>query len=178
MDFTGFIKNWLNRSELAAGVGLVGLMILSVATMADVIMRAVFSDPIYGLSDLIEIVTPPIVASCLPVALAARQNITIRFLGRALPSRMGQGVELFGQLAVLCVVTGIAWQVSAYAWNMYDHGQVTWLLHLPAWPSWFLTSLLIVACVPIQLLVVAETVSNMRAGKPLADEHPELEEAR
>ena len=87
MSATTMIHKWLVRGEVVAAVGLLGLLILSLATFADVIMRGVFNSPIYGLSDLIEIVTPPVVASCFPVALAARQNITIRFLGRALPPR-------------------------------------------------------------------------------------------
>ena len=70
MTASALIQKWLNRSEIAAAIGLLGLLILSVATFADVIMRGVFNNPIYGLSDLVEIVTPPVVASCFPVALA------------------------------------------------------------------------------------------------------------
>lgn len=170
------ILKWLNRSEVAAAIGLLGLLILSVATVADVVMRGVFNQPIYGLSDLVEIVTPPIVASCFPVALAARQNITIRFLGRALPSRTGQAVELFGQLLVFLVIVGIVWRVAIYAWGMFDNQQVTWLLHLPAWPSWWLTTALLSVCVPIQGLVVMETAVNLYRRIPLASDHPETDD--
>lgn len=176
MQSTSLITRWLARSELIAAIGLVGLLALSVATIADVVMRTVFNSPIYGFSDLLEIVTPPIVASCLPVALAARQNITIRFLGRALPPRLGQAVELLGQVAVLLFILGVTWRVAVYSWEMFANQQVTWLLGIPTWPFWLLTSLLLVLCLPIQCLVTAETFANMRRGQPLEDEHPELEE--
>ena len=121
MTASALIQKWLNRSEIAAAIGLLGLLILSVATFADVIMRGVFNNPIYGLSDLVEIVTPPVVASCFPVALAARQNITIRFLGRALDARGGQTIELFGQIVTLLVLIGIVWRVGGLALVVPDH---------------------------------------------------------
>lgn len=175
MTASALIRKWLNRSEIAAAIGLLGLLILSVATFADVIMRGVFNSPIYGLSDLVEIVTPPVVASCFPVALAARQNITIRFLGRAMPARGGQTIELFGQIVTLLVLVGIVWRVGDYSWDIFANDQVTWLLHLSAWPSWFLTTLLLAACLPIQCLVVLETVVNLKQGNPLMSDHPELD---
>ncbi|WP_157966320.1 TRAP transporter small permease [Oceanibium sediminis] len=175
MSASALILKWLRRSEDAAAIGLLGLLILSVATFADVIMRGVFNAPIYGLSDLVEIVTPPVVASCFPAALAARQNITIRFLGRGLPTRAGQAVEVFGQAVTLLVILGIVWRVGDYSWDIFDNQQVTWLLNIPAWPSWFLTSLLLAVCVPIQCLVLLETVANLRQGNPLLPDHPELD---
>ena len=176
MSASALILKWLGRSEIAAAIGLLGLLVLSLATFADVIMRGVFNAPIYGLSDLVEIVTPPVVASCFPAALAARQNITIRFLGRGLPSRAGQGVELFGQVVTLLVFLGIVWRVGAYSWDMFENAQVTWLLDIPAWPSWFLTTFLLALCVPIQGLVVLETVTNLLRGTPLLPDHPELDD--
>ncbi|SEP03323.1 Tripartite ATP-independent transporter, DctQ component [Salinihabitans flavidus] len=176
MTASALISRWLSRSEIAAAIGLLGLLILSVATFADVIMRGMFSKPIYGLSDLIEIITPPVVASCFPVALAARQNITIRFLGRGLRTRAGQAVELFGQGVTLIVILGIVWRVGDYSWNIFDNAQVTWLLQIPAWPSWFLTTLLLAACIPIQCFVVLETVVNLKQANPLLSELPEPED--
>ncbi|TMV13133.1 TRAP transporter small permease [Arenibacterium halophilum] len=175
MSASSLILRLLKQSEGVAAVGLLGLLALSVATFADVIMRGVFNEPIYGLSDLVEIVTPPIVASCFPVALAARQNITIRFLGRALPPRGGQAIELFGQIIVLLVLIGITWRVGDYAYDIFRNDQVTWLLHLPAWPTWFLTTLLLALCVPMQCLILAENVQNLRLGNPLMSDHPEFD---
>lgn len=160
----------LSRAELAAGVGLVGLLLLGVVTMADVALRWFFSSPIYGMSDLVELVTPAIVASCLPAAFAARQNITIRFLGRALGARAGQAVELVGQAVALLIVTLIVWEISKYTANMIRFNQVTWLLKVPVWPTWVLTTVLLAACLPIQLLVVWETLSDLLRGRALRDE--------
>ena len=101
--------------RLAAGIGLVCLLTLSLGILADAFMRSFFNAPIFGLSDLAELVTPVIVAACFPLALLNRQNITIRFLGRALPARPGQMVELFGQTVALIVLAGIAAYFAALA---------------------------------------------------------------
>ena len=174
MNIDRLIKRQLGRSEFAAALGLVGLLIMSVAIMADVVMRWIFNAPIYGMSDLVELTTPVIVASCMPAAFAARQNITIRFLGKALGARFGQAIELLGQLVVLVVVALMVWQVGLYTADIARHDQLTWLLAVPVWPSWTLATLLLAACLPIQFLVVAETCQNLRTGNPLHDEIVEL----
>lgn len=173
MDVDKAIRSHLGRSEFAAALGLVGLLLLGIAIMADVVMRWIFNAPIYGMSDLAELVTPVIVASCLPAAFAARQNITIRFLGRALGARAGQAVELFGQLVVLALLAPMVWEVGKYTANMISYNQLTWLLGVPVWPTWVLTTGLLAACLPIQVLVVAETIQNLRAGRQLHEEVPD-----
>lgn len=160
--------------KYAAIIGLLGLLILSAAILSDAIMRTLFNAPIYGLSDLMEILIPVIVASCFPTALANRQNITIRFLGRALPARMGQTVELFGQTAALIVFAGLAYEIARYTSGLIQHGQYTWLLKIPIWPSWVLATALIALSLPTLFGHLLETISNIKAGKSLATSEAEL----
>lgn len=180
MALSATAKRFLGWAELTAGLGLVGLVVLSVATLADALMRTLFESPIFGLSDLAELVTPPIVASCLPAAIAARRNIAVRFLGGALPARGGQAVELFGQGAALLIFAGIAWQTGLYTADIVRNGQHTWLLSIPMGPTWILTEAILIACLPVQTLIVIETWSHVRDGAPLAetqsdDEDPEMQ---
>ncbi|QIE57526.1 TRAP transporter small permease subunit [Pikeienuella piscinae] len=179
MALSANARKYLGWAELTAAIGLVGLVVLSVATLADALMRTFFESPIYGLSDLAEIVTPPVVASCLPAAIAARRNIAVRFLGAALPARGGQLVELFGQAAALLIFTGIAWQTGLHAADIVRNGQHTWLLSIPMGPTWILTEAILIACLPVQALIVIETWGHVRDGAPLAetqnDDDPELQ---
>lgn len=154
--------------KVSAVLGLICLLSLSAAILADALTRTLFNAPIYGLNDLLEILTPVIVASCFPVTLATMQNISIRFLGRWLKPRAGQLMELFGQLAALLVMAGIVWEVGRYTAKLVEHGQYTWLLHIPVWPSWIVSTALLAFCLPVQALVVAEVFGNFRRGLPLA----------
>jgi len=160
--------------RMAAVVGLIGLLTLSVAVLSDSLMRTAFNSPIYGLSDLMEILTPVIVASCFPMALANRQNITIRYLGRSLPARPGQFIELIGQIAAFLVLVGFVWELGRYTYDLVEHGQFTWLLRLPIWPSWIVASVLLSLCIPIQGRVVLETFEHFRNGKALKNSEAEL----
>ena len=157
----------LTFGRAAAAIGLVCLLVLSAAVLSDAFMRSVFNAPIFGLSDLSEIVTPVIVASCFPLALHNLQNITIRFLGRALPLRAGLIVELIGQTVALVILAGIAWQLGRYTAGLIEYGQYTWLLRIPVWPSWLLATAIMAVCVPVQALVLARIVAALREGRPL-----------
>ncbi len=154
--------------KYSAVLGLICLLLISAAILADALTRSALNAPIYGLSDLLEVLTPVIVASCFPLTLAATQNISIRFLGRALGNRTGQLVECFGQFAALLVMAGIVWEVGRYTWKLVEHQQFTWLLHIPIWPSWILSTLLLALCLPIQTFVVVAIFDNFRNGRPLA----------
>ena len=154
--------------KLSAVLGLICLLSLSAAILADALTRTLFNAPIYGLNDLLEILTPVIVASCFPVTLTTMQNISIRFLGRWLKPRAGQSMELFGQSAALLVMAGIVWEVGRYTAKLVEHGQYTWLLQIPVWPSWVVATALLAFCLPVQALVVAEVFGKARRGHPLA----------
>ncbi|WP_340151283.1 TRAP transporter small permease [uncultured Sneathiella sp.] len=155
-------------------IGLVCLLAMSVAIIADAFSRTTFNMPIYGLNDLLEIITPVIVASCLPVALANKQNISIRFLGKALPVRPGQLIELFGQITALLVMLGIAFEVGRYTLSLFHYSQSTWLLRLPIWPSWVLATVLLAFCIPIQTAVVLDVIRDYRAKRAFKDPEAEL----
>ncbi len=161
---TGLIGTAGNSSAV---LGLACLLLLSAAILADALTRTVFNAPIYGLNDLLEILTPVIVASCFPVTLAHMQNISIRFLGRWLNPRAGQLVELFGQSAALLVMAGIVWEVGRYTAKLVEHGQYTWLLQIPVWPSWVVSTALLAFCLPVQASVVAGVYADFRRGDPL-----------
>lgn len=158
----------------AAVIGLICLLVMSVAILSDALTRTFFNAPIYGLSDLMEVIAPVIVASCFPVTLASMQNISIRFLGRSLPVRPGQLLELFGQTAALLVMAGIVWEVGRYTKGLIDHGQFTWLLGIPIWPSWIVSTALFMLCLPIQAIVVTRVFRNFTSGRPLASSEAEF----
>ncbi len=152
----------------SAILGLICLLSMSTAILADALTRTVFNAPIYGLSDLLEVLTPVIVASCIPMTLATSKNISIRFVGRSLTLRAGQLVELFGQSIALLVMAGIVWEVGRYTWKLVEHEQFTWLLQIPVWPSWIVSTALLALCLPAQAFVVAGVFSNVRHGRPVA----------
>jgi TRAP-type C4-dicarboxylate transport system permease small subunit len=144
------IARW---TRLIALVGFVGLLVQVAATMLDVLLRWLFNTPIYGLSDISQLVIVFMVAASFPASLAGQHNITIRFLGSALPPRRAAMVEAFGHVVMLGVFVLIAWQLTVFTSELFEQGRTTWMLGLPLGPSWILTTALVWLCVPIQAMV-------------------------
>lgn len=145
-------KRW---TRLLALVGLLGLLAQSIVTVVDILLRALFSAPLHGLSDLYELVVIFMVAASFPASLAGRHQITIRFLGKAVPWRAREALELFGHVLTLLVFVAMGWQLVVHTVSLFETGQTTWLLGIPMGPSWAVATALIVLCTPVQAGVVA-----------------------
>ncbi|XWN33492.1 MAG: TRAP transporter small permease subunit [Devosia sp.] len=158
----------------AAFIGLACLLALSCAILADALSRSFASAPIFGLSDLVELTAPVIVASCFPMAILNRQNIAIRFLGRTLPRGMGQSTEAFGQAVMLLILVGITIEMARYTAGLVEFQQHTWLLRVPVWPSWTLATALLASCIPIQLSVLRKVMAAVRRGEGFRSAEDEL----
>lgn len=140
-------------SRWIAFIGLVGLLIIALITMADVLLRWLFNAPIEGLEDINKLVFAIVCASCFPAGLVQGHNVTVRLLGTMI-GRRGQWVESFGTGLTLLFFLFLAWQVFAFAWDEAKHGRYTQTLELATAPWWFVVALILAICVPIQLAAV------------------------
>src|SRR6185503_9205067 len=123
MSFVFELERRIIRATRAlAIVGFVVLLVASLTTMLDVALRWVANAPIKGLSDFEALAVAIVIASCLPLVVAQRQNISIRFLGDALGPAASRWLDAFGALALLAFVTLIAWQLALYTAGMAESG--------------------------------------------------------
>lgn len=165
----GLERAAIRATRVIALVGLAALLILSIMIMADVAMRWLFNAPIAGVEDMSRLVVAIAVAASLPAVLASRQNITIRFLGRALGRRVEVLLELLGALLVLAIMAGMAWYIQIYTNELAETGETTWLMAIPVAPFWQVVSVLLFLCVPIQLVVIAGLAIVLIRGRRLSD---------
>ncbi|MDP2297074.1 MAG: TRAP transporter small permease [Pseudolabrys sp.] len=147
-------QRMLKVSRTIALIGFFGLLILAVMTTLDISLRWLFGAPIHGVNDVSAIVMAVVIAACVPANLAARQNITVEFLGNALGPRGKAFLDGFGGLFTLAFVGLMAWQFIPYAIEVTNSGQTTWVLKLPIAPGWWIATALLLAGVPVQLTVV------------------------
>jgi TRAP-type C4-dicarboxylate transport system permease small subunit len=159
----------IRATRVIALIGLAALLILAIITMADVGMRWAFNQPITGVEDMAKLVVAIAIAASIPAVLASRQNITIRFVGRALGRHAELAFEILGALVVLVVMAGMAWQIQIYTDELAASGETTWLLALPVAPFWQIVSVLLFLCVPIQLVVIAGLIAMLARGRRLVD---------
>lgn len=159
-------------SRLVAGIGLIALVVLAIISVLDILGRELFKTPIEGFSDIADLLVVFAAASCFPVSLAERHHVAVRFIGQ-LHWRLREALELFGHVLLLTVFTLIFWQLTVFAADVYRSSQTTWLMHIPVWPLWAITSLLLAACLPVQVLIVLEQIRRVLSPVPLPGLHAE-----
>ncbi|HEX9904744.1 MAG TPA: TRAP transporter small permease subunit [Propylenella sp.] len=150
-----------------AFVGAVAIMMVGIAIVSDVLMRWLFNSPILGVDDLSQFNLAVIVSSFFPMCLVGGHNITIRFLGKALGVRASLWLEVWGQSLTLLIFLLLAWQF--FRFTLYDvtyTGLATVVLQIPQAPWWWVTTIIIWLCVPLQAVVVFETVIRAIRKEP------------
>jgi TRAP-type C4-dicarboxylate transport system permease small subunit len=157
-------------AALIAATGLFALTVLAIVTMLDIAGRELFRTPINGFSDISDMIVVFAAASCFPISLIERHHVSVRFLGK-LNWRLREWLDLLGHALTLLVFGLMSWQVAVYALDVYQSGQTTWLIRVPVWPLWFVTTFMIAMCIPAQALIVAEQVRRAFSRVPLRELH-------
>jgi TRAP-type C4-dicarboxylate transport system permease small subunit len=159
---------WLDRfTRRVAFIGLLGLLIVAVVTMADVLLRWLFSAPIEGYEDITRLLFAIIVASCFPAGLLQGRNITIRFLGKGLGPRATQIFEALGALATFFFFSVVTWQIARFALDETVNNRFTQTLEITTGPWWWFVSFLLLMCIPVQFVITWVKTSAAITGKPL-----------
>lgn len=158
-------QRMLKVSRAMALIGFLGLLILALMTSVDITSRWLFGAPLHGVNDVSAIVMAVVIAACVPANLAARQNITVEFLGNMLGPRGKAFLDGFGGLFTLAFIALMAWQFIPYSMEVTLSGQTTWVLKLPIAPGWWIATALLLISVPVQLVIVLFDFSRaFRAG--------------
>ena len=150
--------------------GFVGLMVVSLSTSLDVLLRWLANAPIKGLFDIVSLAIAVVIATSFPVVIAQRQNITIRFLGDAIGPRTALWFDVFGSGALLVFITLLGWQLAVYAGELWESGRTTWQLRIPVWPYWSIAAAIALLCIPIQAVALLADIMRAMIGASRAPE--------
>ena len=141
-------------------VGLIALMGLATMTLADGLLRWLANRPIEGVRDLGGLAIAVAIASCLPVVLSERGNITIR-LGASLHPLLGRLLDALAALAVGAILAAVAWQIWIYAAKLGHARETTFVLQIPVAPFWYGVDVILWFAVLVQLVVAARDWANV-----------------
>lgn len=137
-----------------AAFGIAGLICVAVMAITDGVLRAFFNAPIDGMGEVSRLVILVSLASFFPLALAERHDITIRFLGNFLGGPMRAGMEAFGAALTLAFFALLVWRIGYQALDTQSSGETTWMLRWPVAPWWALATVILVLCLPVQMVVL------------------------
>lgn len=161
MSFDRYLDFTTRVSRAIALIGLAGLLVLALATVLDVFLRWLFNKPIVGLNDTYSMFAAIVIASSFPLCIAQRGNITIRFFGKFLGSRVSNLFEAFGNLVTCAVFSIMSWQLWLYADQLLHDGETTWILNWPVSPWWRGITILVMVNVPVTLVMA---LASFREG--------------
>ena len=150
-------------------IGLALLLVLASATVLDVLLRWLFNSPIVGLGDTYSLFMALILASCFPLCIYKRGNVTIRFLGNIFGPRVKNILDAFGNFVTLIIFSLMAWQFWLYTNQITLDGETTWVLSWPVSPWWRVVTILIIICVPVTLVTFIQYVKAALRMKNASD---------
>jgi TRAP-type C4-dicarboxylate transport system permease small subunit len=149
-------------AQALAVAGLVLLLSFAVGTLADGLLRRFAGRPIDVVRDLGGLIAAIAVASCFPIALLQRSNITIKFVSEFIGVRAGKICDAGASIAVGIVLIFMARQFFVYASALARTGDSTTMLNVRVAPFWFVVSIILWVSAAIQVRVIASAVGDMR----------------
>lgn len=144
------------------------LLVISIVTLVDVLLRWLFSAPIHGFYDFAAITMAVACAACFPALIAQRGNITIRFVGRLLGPGATRALDTFGALVTLAFFAAMAWQYVHYTVELARAGERLAILQWQIWPWWSIVTLMIAATALVAAVVLV-LIARGRASGAAAD---------
>lgn len=143
-------------TKLLATVGVGALMIVTVLTVGDALLRTYFANPIMGVSEVAGLLSLVAVTAFVPLSLEKRHHLSIDFVATLLGARVHRLLGVVSAAATLLFLAIIVWRLSVYSLDQLHSGASTWFLAWPIAPWWIVATVFLAACLPVQLLVIRD----------------------
>ena len=145
-------------------IGLIGLLLLALMTLADGLLRWLLNSPIEGVRDVGGLMIAVAVSCCLPMALMERSNITVRVFDQRFP-RLARALDFCAAVLVEIVLLAMTWQFFLYANKLAHARETTWVLQIPTAPFWYGVGLIIACATGVQ--AVGVVIEGARLFRPI-----------
>lgn len=151
-------------------LGVIGMLIVSGATMLDVILRWTVDSSVVALNEIVGMVFAVTITACLPYGVASRVNLKLDLFEGWIKGRLGAWVDAAGMVLVLIFLCILTWRLALEAQTMADTNRLTTILRWPTAPFLYaVTTLLAVAALVQAVVTVAEIRRAMAYVWPAAD---------
>ena len=140
-------------TQTAAVIAFGGLVLMALLIFYDGAARYLNLPRISGFSDYGEVVYPIVIAACFPAGLLRQNNVAVRFLGKLGGARLNACLEAFAALVTLLFFAALAWQLVLLTQQYGAGGRTTRTIGIALAPWWWISSAIVLACVPVQAYV-------------------------
>jgi len=145
LDPVGRVLHW--ACKISAAIGGTALIGIALMTLSSVIGRSVFSTPIQGDFELVQLACAVCVAAFLPYCQWQKANIIVDFFTARASNRTQSRLDAFGTLLLAIVLGLAAWRTGVGAISVKGSNETSMLMGFPIWiayvcmvPSLALTS--------------------------------------
>ena len=148
--------------DISAGIGGLALIVMASVTVISVLGRALFSSPIQGDVELVQLGCAIVVASFLPYTQFRHGNIIVDFftLGVAAPKR--SVMDALGTLLYTLMMALVCWRVAAGGIQAHEYQETSALMAIPIWIPYML---MLPGLALGAVLGSVQTVDHLRAAR-------------
>lgn len=161
-------RSTVDRLALGLAIGASAMLLLvALATMADILLRWVLNSPIPGMTEICALMTAVVVAASFAMALARRGNVTIRLLGSWLGPRTSRVLDTFGALVTAVFFALMTWQYVRFSAELTEANEQSPILRWATAPWWWaVTAMIGVAAFVAVVMLVREARGEATEAEP------------
>ena len=119
--------------DSSAAIGCLTLIAMATVTMVSVLGRALFSQPIQGDVELVQLGCAVVVASFLPYTQFRHGNIIVDFFTTGLAPHRQSALDGMGTLLYAAMMALVCWRVGAGGVQAYFNQETSALMAIPIW---------------------------------------------
>lgn len=147
-------RGWLlAAAETLAYAGGAIFVVIAILSVGSIISRALWSKPLQGDYELVQLGGAVFVSLCLPITQMRTANIIVDFFTVRTEPATRAWLDAAGALVLALVMTLLAWRLAVGTVSMREAGETTTIL---GWPLWIAYA----AMVPGVALTAAAGFSN------------------
>jgi TRAP-type transport system small permease protein len=114
----------------------VALVLMMIATVADVTLRYLFNHPIRGAYEFVQVMLVLFVFHGMSTALLQRRNIVIDLIDNVVNRVIVVLLTRISDLLTVAVILLFAYAMITPALQSYSYGEIKMELHIPIWTMW------------------------------------------
>ena len=132
------IKDRIN--QVIGACGVVIIIVLTLMTVADIIMRRFFSMPFSFSFEVTQLMLVVIVFCSIPYSTNKMRHVSIEVLVNTFPEKLNRRIAIFGDFFCVAVLAAICWQCIDKGFRSHNIGTMTGELEIPLYPFYFFVS--------------------------------------
>ena len=147
-------------TQPVAFIGVLGMLIVSIVTMLDVLLRWSAGNGLIGRNEIVEMIFAVAVAACIPYGVATRINVRVDLLKSWIVGRLAEWVDALGNVLTLVFLVVLTWRLGVHAADTARERTVTLILAWPVAPFLYAVAAVMGVAVLAQTVIAANSISR------------------